>query len=99
RLLIDGYGGVWFYTSNDDYFAPAVGLGSIRQQAPIASFEGHVSYDVKPPFWLSADGNYWYGGRTTVNGVRNLSSLQANSRIGVTGSVPINRSQALKASF
>jgi hypothetical protein len=100
QVLIDGYGGVWFYTSNDSYLAPPTGgPGSVRQQAPIASFEGHVSYDVKPRFWLSADVNYWYGGRTTVNGVRNLGSLQANSRIGVTGSLPISRTQAIKASY
>jgi hypothetical protein len=100
RLLIDGYGGVWFYTSNDDYLAPAPGVpGSVRQQDPIASFEGHVSYDVRPRFWLSADINYWYGGRTTVNGVQSLTSLQANSRIGVTGSLPISRTQSIKASF
>ena len=100
RLLIDGYGGVWFFTNNNDYLAASDGApGSIRHQAPIASFEGHLSYDIKPRFWLSADINFWFGGRTTVNGVRSLSSLQANSRLGVTGSVPISRSQALKASF
>jgi outer membrane putative beta-barrel porin/alpha-amylase len=100
RLLIDGYGGVWFFTKNGNYLAPSDDVrGSLRQQSPIASFEGHVSYDIKPRFWLSADVNYWYGGKTTVNGVQSLTSLQANSRIGVTGSVPISRSQALKCSY
>jgi hypothetical protein len=100
RLLIDGYGGMWFFTKNNDYLAPSEGApGSIRRQSPIASFEGHVSYDIKPRLWLSVDVNYWYGGRTTVNSVQSLTSLQANSRLGITGSVPISRSQALKCSF
>jgi hypothetical protein len=100
RVLLDGYGGAWWFTDNDDYLAPNVDTrGSVRSQAPIASFEGHVSYDIKPRLWVSGDVNYWYGGRTTVNGVRSLTSLQANSRFGVSGSVPISRAQALKVSF
>jgi hypothetical protein len=58
-----------------------------------------VSYDVHPRLWLSFDVNYWYGGRTTVDGVRSLTSLQANSRLGLTGAVPLNRHQSVKASF
>jgi hypothetical protein len=39
-----------------------------------------------PRLWISADINYWRGGKTSVNGLRNNSTLQANSRYGVTGS-------------
>ena len=52
-----------------------------------------------PRFWFSLDANYWYGGRTSLNGVENLSTLQANSRIGATVSVPITKNQSLKFSY
>ena len=42
------------------------------------------------------DGNFWYGGRTSLGGVENPSTLQQSSRIGITASVPITRHQAIK---
>ncbi len=65
----------------------------------MSSFEGHFSYDVRSRFWISLDGNFWYGGRTTVGGVENPVSLQRNSRIGVTASVPVSKHQSLKFSY
>jgi hypothetical protein len=65
----------------------------------VGSFEGHLSYDVNQRLWISRDINYWDGGRTTVNGVRSLTSPQTNSRIGVTGALPVTRHQSLKGSF
>lgn len=62
-------------------------------------FEGHLSYDVKPRLWASLDGNFWYGGRTSLNGVENQSTLQKNSRIGGTVSLPIRRRQSVKFSY
>ena len=100
KIVVEAYGGVWFITANDDYLASAPGVqGATRTQAPIGAAEFHVSYDVKPRFWISADVNYWRGGRTSVNGVPAARSLQANSRFGVTGSVPITRRQAIKVSY
>ena len=100
RLILDGYAAVWLFTDNDDYFADSVGAtGSVRRQAPIGALASHVSYDVRPRLWLSFDVTYWYGGRTTLDGVRSLTSLQSNSRIGVTGSFPVSRHQSMKASF
>ena len=74
--------------------------GTVSQsQAPIASFEGHFSYDVKPRYWISLDANFWYGGRTSLNGVENPATLQENSRIGVTASIPLSKHQSVKASY
>lgn len=95
RLIFDAYAGVWFFSANDQFFT---GKNTLTQ-APMGSFEAHVSYDIKPRLWVSLDGNYWVGGRTTINGVVNLGSLQNNSRIGVTAAVPISKHQSLKASF
>lgn len=99
RVVIEGYGGVWFFTANDD-FGPVAsgGQGSRRTQAPIGAWELHLSYDVNPRFWISADVNYWHGGRASVDGVA-TNTLQANSRIGVTGSLPLTRRQSLKISY
>ena len=99
-VTVDAYAGVWFFTTNNEFFAGgATAPLNTRTQAPIGALEFHVSYDVKPRLWISADINYWRGGRTSVNGIESTNSLQANSRIGVTGSVPLTRRQAIKVSF
>jgi hypothetical protein len=65
----------------------------------MGSFEGHLSYDVKPRFWASLDGNFWFGGSTSINGVENAKTAQRNSRIGATLSVPVTKHQSLKWSY
>jgi hypothetical protein len=70
-----------------------------QSEQPVGSFEGHLSYDVKPRLWASLDGNFWLGGRTSVNGVENLGTLQRNSRLGGTVSVPLTKHQSLKFSY
>ena len=99
RVELDVYAGVWFFTANDNYFTPPGGAPNTRTQEPIGAFEFHVSYDVRPRLWISADVNYWRGGKASVNGARNNNTLQANSRFGVTGSVPLTRHQAVKVSY
>ena len=99
--VLDGYGAVWFYTENHEFFShnqffPGT---NVQTQAPIGAFEGHLSYDVKPRLWASFDGNFWVGGRTSINGVESPNSLQRNSRIGGTASVPVSGHQSLKFSF
>ena len=99
-VTLDMYAGVWFFTDNDEFFTPAAGGPlNVKSQTPIGAFEFHVSYDFKPRLWLSADINYWRGGRTSVNGITNTATLQANSRFGVTGSVPLTRRQSVKVSY
>jgi len=99
--VIDAYGAVWFFTTNPAYFSNNQffsGTNTLRQK-PIAAFEGHLSYDVRPRLWVSLDGNFWYGGNTLVNGTETPNSNQANSRIGATVSVPISKHQSLKFSY
>ena len=99
--LFDAYGGVWFYTRNPEFFSrnDYVPFVQAQTQKPIMAFEGHLSYDVKPRLWVSLDGNFWSGGRTSLNGVENPATLQRNSRLGVTGSVPLSRHQSVKLSY
>ena len=100
KFVIDAFAGIWLFTANQSFAATAANpLGVERTQDPIGAFEFHVSYDVKPRLWVSADINYWRGGRTSVNGVEGSQTLQANSRFGVTGSVPLTRRQSFKISY
>jgi hypothetical protein len=99
--LLDTYGAVWFFTKNDEFFShnqfnPGV---TSQTQAPVGAFEGHLSYDVKPRFWASLDGNFWFGGQTSLNGKENFGTLQQNSRVGCTLSVPVSKHQSLKFSY
>jgi hypothetical protein len=99
--ILDMYAGVWFFTTNPEFFSHnqvSPGINTLSQN-PIGSSEMHISYDFKPRLWASLDWNYWYGGRRSLNGVASPSSLQANSRIGGTASVPIGKHQSLKFSY
>jgi len=52
--------------------------------------------------WESGSGKYsilWHGGRTSLNGVESPATLQRNSRLGVTGSLPLARNQSIKMSY
>lgn len=99
--ILDAYGGAWFYTTNPEFFSHnQFSPGTNTQtQNPIGSFEGHLSYESKPRLWVSLDGNYWFGGTTSVNGAANSSTLQRNSRVGGTASIPLNRHQSIKFSY
>ena len=99
--VLDGYAAVWFYTTNHEFFSrnqysPGT---NVQKQQSIGAFEGHLSYDVRPRLWASFDGNFWVGGRTTINGAENPNSLQKNSRIGGTVSLPASKHQSLKFSY
>ena len=97
HLVLDAYAGVWFFTKNQQFYSPS---GPQPQtENPIGSFEGHLSYDVKPRFWVSLDGNFWFGGLTSLNGVPNLDTRQTSSRIGVTASLPVTKHQSVKFSY
>jgi hypothetical protein len=99
-VTLDLYAGMWFFTTNGDYYAGGVTAPlNTRTQDPIGALEFHASYDFKPRLWISADINYWRGGRTSVNGRESTNTLQANSRIGVTGALPLTPRQSLKISY
>ena len=99
--VVDGYAAVWFFTRNPEFFSRNQYVPGTHDQTqdPIAAFETHWSYDVKPRLWLSLDGNFWYGGRTSLNGVENPRTLQKSSRIGLTASFPLTRHQAIKLGY
>lgn len=100
--LFDAYASAFFFTENPEFFSnnPDFNTGTQAQtQDPIGAVELHLSYDVRPRFWVSLDGNFWYGGKTSLNGKENPNTLQKNSRVGITASVPVSRRQSVKVSY
>ncbi len=96
--MLDGYAGVWFYTPNNAAYTGATPGQQI--QTPVGSFEGHLSRDFgQRRFWASLDGNFWFGGIASLNGVQNLATKQTSSRIGGTFAYPINRHQSFKLNY
>jgi hypothetical protein len=95
--VLDAYGGAWFYTQNHSYYDLPIPVP--QSQQPIGSFEGHLSYTLTPRAWVSLDGNYWWGGVTSLNGISNLATRQTSSRVGVTAALPISKSQSIKISY
>jgi len=99
QWIIDAYGGVWFFTANDAFFSTPIPLP--QTQGPIGSFEGHLSRQLgkDPRFWASIDGNYWFGGTTTLGGVPRPDTHQSSSRLGGTFSLPVTKHQSLKFAY
>jgi hypothetical protein len=85
--------GAWFFTDNTDF-----ARGKVRSQEPIGAVQLHATYLIKAQMWLSLDGTYYTGGRTTINGQQNYD-LQKNSRVGLTLAWPLTRFQALKIAY
>ncbi len=90
KWIFEGAVGVWVFTTNDD--APG---GVTRQQNPIGSFQGHISYNFTPRLWMALNANYFTGGETTIDGV-DKDDLQKNSRVGLTLSFAVGRRKSIK---
>jgi hypothetical protein len=94
RLALEGYGSAWFFASNYTWFPGT----SRRTQEPIGAGEAHLTYYVSRRMWASLDGNFWWGGRSTVNGQRN-ADIERNSRTGFTVAIPVSRRDSIKFSY
>ena len=90
RWILEAAAGVWFFTTNDEFFE-----GATLRQDPITSLQGHLSYNFSRRVWLALNANWYGGGQTTVDGIEK-DTLQSNSRVGLTLSVAIARGQSLK---
>jgi hypothetical protein len=94
RWVLDSYTGTWFFTPNDKFFPG----NALRTQQLIGTGEAHLTYYVRRRLWISLDGNFWIGGRSTVDGQMKADE-QRNSRAGATISIPVNKHQAVKVSY
>src|SRR5215469_1622632 len=99
--VLDGYAGVWFFTTNPEFFSHNQYFPGVQSQTqrPVTAFEAHLSYDVRPRLWISLDANFWSGGETSLNGVPNSLTSQRSSRVGVTASIPLTQHHSIKISY
>ena len=84
--------GATFFSDNTDFIG-----GNTFAQAPIYSVQAHALYTFQSGVWMSLDGVYFAGGRTTLNGVKSDNELR-NTRAGFTLALPIDRRNSLKLS-
>jgi hypothetical protein len=91
KWTVDGYIGVWLFTTNDAYYTGS----SVRTQDPIVAFQGHTSYTFKPRLWVAFDATWYSGGTVALNGTKQ-GNLQRNTRIGSTLSLPLTQKQSVK---
>jgi hypothetical protein len=92
-LFVDMAVAYSFYTVNNNFYN-----GKTRSQAPIGSVQGHVIYSFTKGMWAALDGTYYWGGRTTLDGVEG-NDLQKNTRVGLTFVLPLNIHNSLKFNY
>ena len=93
KIWLEGAGAISLFTDNTQFQVTRT-----RSQDPIYSAQGHVVWEPRPRFWLSLDGTYFWGGQAQIDGVKSGQPL-ANSRGGLTSSLPIAARQSLKLSY
>jgi hypothetical protein len=91
HFYFETYAGVWFFTKNNQYMKT-----SQLEQAPIFTFQAHVSHIFPKKNWVAINGGYANGGQTSVNG-NELNNFQKNWRVGGTYSQPLNKHSSLRA--
>ena len=93
RWLLDIYGGVWFFTTNNSFYPGS----SVRTQEPMGTFQAHVSYNITPRFWIALNTTYYVGGTSSIDSRFN-DDRQNNARVGLTSVFPVGKSNSLKLS-
>ncbi|QOG04380.1 transporter [Flavobacterium sp. MDT1-60] len=86
------YGGIWFYTDNNDF------LGKKMEQKPTCSLQMHASYYFKNSMWVGFNTNWFVGGKTIIDGVSDAGKID-NWRIGTTFSTPIAKGQSIRFQY
>ena len=94
RFDLDAYLGAWFFTENADFYPGGIS----RQQDPLTTVQAHVSYTFRPSLWLAADGTWYAGGAASVGGGPKSGRID-NTRVGLTLSVPLTKSQSMKLAY
>ncbi len=86
RITLEAAAAVAFFSDNDEYLATRT-----LKQEPIAAIRANVIYHFRRPgTWVGFSTLYLRGGETTIDG-EDRQDLQANSRAGISLSVPFAR--------
>lgn len=90
KLSFEFAAGVRFFTDNDDFLE-----GSRLEQDPLYNLQAHVHYDFSRRQSVSVSSNYFFGGKTVVDGTPSAIS-QGNSRLGASWTYAINSKHIIK---
>ena len=90
KLVLELSGAAGIFTVNHDFY-----MGTTRSQNPIGAVQGHGIYNFRKGIWAAIDGTYYWGGRTTTNGVEG-NDLQKNTRFGATFAFPLSMHHSIK---
>ena len=91
RTTLEGVPSIWIYSDNDDF------VGRKLSADPKFQLEGHLTRDLMENIWASADVNWMYGGKSTLDGV---SGDELNSvAVGFTLGMQVNENLQLTASY
>jgi hypothetical protein len=91
RWLFDAYAGLWLFTPNNESYPGT----QVKTQAPLGSFQAHVSYNFQRQLWAALDLTYYVGGRTTVEDF-STEDMQSNVRGGFTVALPVGQRHSIK---
>ena len=69
-----------------------------KAQNPIATLQGHVSYNLTLRAWAAFDATWYIGGHAWMNGTPR-GDAQNNSRLGATLSFPFGQRYSVKAAY
>ena len=91
RTTLEAVPSIWFFSDNDDF------VGRKLSTDPKFQLEGHLTRDLMERIWVSADMNWIYGGKSTLDGVEG-ESLNSIS-VGFTLGVHVNDNLQLTAAY
>ena len=90
RWTLEGMAALFLYSDNDNFDS-----GKTRHQDPIYSVQANVVYSFKNDMWASIGTDYYFGGKTSVDGVPNNDALD-NIRSGFTLALPVDKNHSFK---
>lgn len=93
RAYTEAYAGIWFYTKNSAFLG-----NKVQEQKPVYTFQAHACWIFKKGSWIGVNGNWFNGGKTTVDGAP-AGDLADNWRVGATWSLPLAPKHSLKFQF
>jgi hypothetical protein len=78
RTTLEFLPAVWLFGDNDDY------VGQTRKTDPMFQADAHLTRDFTERFWGSLDAAWYYGGKTSINGVsgEKLNNLGVGLTLG-----------------
>ncbi len=94
RWLFDVYAGLWLFTNNNSFYPG----NSVRSQAPMGSFQAHISYNVTTRLWAALNFTYYTGGESSIDGI-GKDDRQDNVRVGGTLVLPVGTRNSIKLAY